>query len=119
MAVAEVSPAHQHSVRSLCECIDDEIGVNHTGAHGSNDPCIGRILDPCNTGKIGSGIGTPVAAKRENQRLELVVHLSPSLFLNFKRMRLFLPMSASNAAAQSIRYTAVVAPLISSFVKRK
>jgi hypothetical protein len=48
--------------------------VDHTGTHDANDTGVWRILNPGYTGKVRTGIGTPVATEGDDQRFELVTH---------------------------------------------
>ena len=74
MTAPDMSPTHQQPIGSFGEGIDNQIGMNHPGAHYTDDTHIGRILNPGHTGQIGPGVGAPVATKGDNQRFVLFVH---------------------------------------------
>jgi len=71
MAITEMSPRHQDAVTPLFEGFDDESRVNPAGAHDPYGSQVGRILQPGDTRQVGPGIGTPVAQKRCDLRLEI------------------------------------------------
>jgi hypothetical protein len=71
MAVTEMSPRNQHAVTPLPESLDDKVGIDPAGAHDPHSPQVGRILQPGDTGEIGTGIGAPVAKERYDFRLEI------------------------------------------------
>jgi hypothetical protein len=74
MTFTQVSPTYEDAVRALGEGVDNEIGVNHTGAHDPNDAAVGRVLDPGDPGQISAGVGAPVAEKGDDQGFELILH---------------------------------------------
>ena len=74
MAASNVSAAQHHAVSALGKRINHQIGVDHTGTHDANDTGVRRILNPGHSGKVRTGIGTPVAAEGDDQRFELVAH---------------------------------------------
>jgi hypothetical protein len=79
MTFSEVSPTDQDAIGPLGEGVDDEIGVDHAGAHDPDDEAVGRILDPRNPRQVSAGVGAPVAEKGDDQRFELVFHEETSL----------------------------------------
>jgi hypothetical protein len=74
MTFTEVSPTDEDAVGSLGEGVDDEIGVDHAGAHDPDDAAVGGVLDAGDPGQVGTGIGTPVAEKGYDQGFELIRH---------------------------------------------
>jgi len=81
MTFTQVSPTDEDTVGALGEGVDDEIGVDHAGAHDPDDAAVGRILDPRDPGQIGAGIGAPVAEKGDDQGFELIRHNEQSPLL--------------------------------------
>jgi hypothetical protein len=61
VAVTEVTTRDKHTICAVCECLEDEESVDTSGAHHADNPDVGRVLDTTSTGKVGTGIGTPVA----------------------------------------------------------
>jgi hypothetical protein len=72
MAFTQVSPTYDDTIGALGEGVDDEIGVDHTGAHDPDDAAVGWVLDPGDPGQVGAGVGAPVAEKGDDQGLELI-----------------------------------------------
>jgi hypothetical protein len=81
MAITEMSPRHQDPVGPFLEGFDNEQRINPTRAHHANGSNVGWILQPGNTCQVGPGVGTPVAQKRYDFRLE-IPHVFP--FEQFK-----------------------------------
>jgi hypothetical protein len=72
MTVAQVSPHDNDAVKPPIQGVHHQPGMHHTGTHGPNDPHVGRILQPGNTGQITTGIGAPVAQETEDDRFKFV-----------------------------------------------
>jgi hypothetical protein len=66
MTFAQVSAADQNPIGPLGKSINDKIGMDHTGTHDTNNPAIGRILNPGNSRQVCPGIGTPVTQERDD-----------------------------------------------------
>ncbi len=61
VAVADVTARYQYHGSPFGKCAPDELLVHPSGAHGSDQAGVGRIVEPRDTGKIGARIGAPVA----------------------------------------------------------
>src|SRR5208337_429324 len=74
VAISRVAAAHEDAIRPLREGLDDQIGVDHARAHHPDDPDARGILDSGDTRQVSARIRAPVAAQRDNQRLEGLAH---------------------------------------------
>src|SRR5208337_139313 len=74
VTISRVAAAHEHAIRSLREGLDDQVGVDHSRAHHPDDPDARWILDSGDTRQVSARKRAPVAAQRDNQRLECLVH---------------------------------------------
>lgn len=73
MAVARMTAAHDNSVRTALERAEDEYRIHAAGAGNSDYLDIRRIGCAVRSGKVGSGVGTPVAAERHDLRAKFRV----------------------------------------------
>jgi hypothetical protein len=74
MTVANVSPRHQHAVSAGIKGLEDKVGIDPAGTHHPDNPHIGRILKAAYPCQVSSGIGAPVAGKRNNLRFKSFGH---------------------------------------------
>jgi len=58
-----MSATHKNAVSTAQKRFDQENRINPAGAHHPDRDNGSGILKPVNTGKIGSGVGTPFAQK--------------------------------------------------------
>jgi hypothetical protein len=61
MAIADMSPAHQHAVSPALQCSQNKMGRNAGRAHHAHRPHIDRVGQPVDAGQVGCPIGAPVA----------------------------------------------------------
>src|ERR1022692_2227051 len=74
VAVAGMAAAHEDAIGALGERLDDQIRVDHAGAHHAHHADAGRILDARNTGQVVAGIRAPVTAESDNHGLKSFSH---------------------------------------------
>jgi hypothetical protein len=63
MAFAGMSPGHPHGVGALAQCGQGKLRAHATGAGDPDDPDVGWILHPADTGQVGGTVAAPVAQK--------------------------------------------------------
>ena len=66
MAIPGTSAGDPYAVGPLPQCGQDKFGTHPPGAGNADDPYIGRILHPADTGEIGGAVTAPVAQKSDN-----------------------------------------------------
>ena len=70
VAVAGVAAADEDAIGAFEEGLGDVDGVEAAGAHEADDADVGRVLDARGAGKVGAGVGAPVAQKGDDPRFE-------------------------------------------------
>ena len=75
MAVTGVAAAQDHAISTSLEGPQNEHGVEAAGTGNADDLDIIGIAEPVGTGKVGTGIRTPVAAEGNDGGLEFTVYL--------------------------------------------
>lgn len=70
MAVTDVSPAHQHTVRTTLKCSQNMMGRYGSGAHHTDGAHIGWVLEAADPCEVGCAIRTPVTKKCQYFGLE-------------------------------------------------
>jgi len=68
-----MTTGNQNAVGPFLKGLDDIKRIDSSRAGNSDDPDIGRILNPADTRQIGSRVGTPVADDGGDFRLPLFV----------------------------------------------
>ncbi len=77
MAIADMSPAHQDRVGTALKSPQDVVRRHGGRTHDTDGPDIGRILQTAHPRQIRCAIGTPVAHKSNDFRLEIILfHLT-------------------------------------------
>jgi hypothetical protein len=61
MAFTGMSPRYPDTVCAFTQGRQEEFGIHPPGAGNPDNPDIGRVLHPADTGKIGGAIAAPVA----------------------------------------------------------
>jgi hypothetical protein len=89
MTVADVSPSHQHAVGAGFKGLQNKVGIDPARTHHPDNPHIGRILKPAHPRKISSGIGAPVARKRNNFRFKSFGHNKTPVSTDNKKIKHF------------------------------
>jgi hypothetical protein len=72
MAGAQVSPHDQNAVDAFVQGVHHQVGMHHPGAIYPDDPQVGGILQPGDTGQVSPGISAPVAEEAKNYWFEIV-----------------------------------------------
>jgi len=75
VAVAEVASGDKHPVSAIGKCLEHEQRVETPGTHRAYDPDIRGVLDTATAGKIGAGIGAPVADHTKDLGFPFFSHL--------------------------------------------
>jgi len=63
MAVSRVSPRDPDTIRAVPECREDKLGAYPAGTGHPDDPEIGRVLEPADSGKVCRAVTAPVTQK--------------------------------------------------------
>ncbi len=80
MAVSEVSPKHQYTVKTAPQALYDVQRVNPSGTESPDNSDRRGVLESGHTGQIGAGVRAPVAEKCEHLWFKYFsVHLEYSL----------------------------------------
>jgi hypothetical protein len=61
MAFTGMSPGYPDTIRTFAQGCQEKFGIHPTGAGDPDNPDIGWVLHPADTGKIGGTIAAPVA----------------------------------------------------------
>jgi hypothetical protein len=72
MAVSDVSPPNQHTVRTVLKCSQHMMRGYGGRTHHPYRSYIRGVLEPAHTGQIGCAVGAPVAHKGYNFRLKMI-----------------------------------------------
>ncbi len=70
VAVTRMAAADQHPVRPVQQGLDDEGRIYPCRAHHADDPHVRRVVYAARAGKIGPGVGTPVAEEPDDLGFE-------------------------------------------------
>ncbi len=87
MAVADVSPAHHNGIGSALKGPQNIVRRYGGGAHYTNGPNVGRILQTTHTRQIGGTIGAPITQKSDYLRLKTILFHLYLLFNGLKAQR--------------------------------
>jgi len=87
MAVADVSPAHHNGIGSALKGPQNMVRRYGGGAHYTNGPNVGRILQTTHARQIGSTIGAPITQKSDYLRLKTILFHLYLLFNGLKAQR--------------------------------
>src|SRR5271157_1121551 len=74
VTVPWMTPTDQDAIGSLRQGIDHQIRMDHARTHHPDDPQARRILDSRHPCQISPGIGAPVAAETDDQRVKHFIH---------------------------------------------
>jgi len=72
MAIAYVSPGPHHAVRAFFKCPEHVCRADPAGTHHPDQPHIGRVLHPANTGSIRARVRAPVTGEDDYSGVEIV-----------------------------------------------
>jgi len=61
VAVTKVASRYEDTIGTVSECLQYEECIDTARAHNTDNPDVGGVLDTAATGKVSTGIGTPVA----------------------------------------------------------
>jgi len=86
MAFTQVSTNHQNAVGSSLQCVDDEVGSHHTGAHHPDHPQVRGILQTTDPSQVSSSVCSPRAQESYDDRLEIFRHRSELLSNPFREL---------------------------------
>lgn len=86
MTFSRMAAHQQNAVRTALEGLDDQARMNHPGAHHTNDPQTGGILDPNGAREIGRGVCAPVARESQNLRFESHIVIRQLQFLRLSNI---------------------------------
>jgi hypothetical protein len=64
-----MATSDEDRIGSFAEGFHDELGVETSGTHNSNDPDVRLIGVPGDTGEVGGGVGAPVAEESNDAGL--------------------------------------------------
>ncbi len=87
MAVADVSPAHHNGIGSALKGPQNIVRRYGGGAHYTNGPNVGWILQTTHTRQIGGTIGAPITQKSDYLRLKTIFFHLYLLFNGLKAQR--------------------------------
>jgi hypothetical protein len=71
MAFTGMSPGYPDTVGAFPHSRQKKLWVHPAGAGNPDDPDVGRVFHPADTGKIGSAVAAPVAQKSRNFRFPI------------------------------------------------
>ena len=74
MAISDMSPGDQYAVKSAFQTIDDKNRIYPAGAHDSDGPYGGGILNSRYTGLVRTCIGAPVAEEGQDFWSKSMIH---------------------------------------------
>jgi hypothetical protein len=72
MAVAGVSPADPHTIRTMAESRKNKLRTNPAGARHADDSKMRRVLKSAHAGKVRSAVAAPIAEKTRDFRFPIV-----------------------------------------------
>ena len=80
MAVAQMSPAHEHAVHALLKSTQNMVRRNTCGAHDPNGTDVRRILQSTNPSQVSSSVRSPCTQKADYFRFKIgITHIHSPL----------------------------------------